>query len=241
MGTASFVIVTNGRRFLGLAVLLVLMTMISGCAGGSLPAHVVDGPSSAGVRQADITVLSGADTIDLARTVGTASLYRVATAKGNGTVPSAKATHAGVDIHLTHLGSGHGSNLSVLLAPGVDWSIRLAGGATDERLDLSRLEVSDVTVPAGVSHLSMRLPAPRGTSNISVAGGASAFDVVAPMGVTVRIDFIGGAGRATLDGVQHSGLAGNTTLTSSGSATTGSIDVTCPGGIGSFTLTRDSA
>jgi hypothetical protein len=221
-------------------VLLVLMTMISGCAGGSLPSHVVDGPSSVGVRAAEVTVLSGADTIDIARTLGTASLYRVATAKGNGTIPSAKETPAGVDIRLTSIGSGRGTNLSVQLALGVDWSIRLAGGATDERFNLSRLDVSSVRVPAGVSRLSMRLPTPRGTSNISVGGGASVFDVVAPVGVTVRIDFLGGAGHATLDGVQHSGLAGNTTLTSPGSATTGSIDVTCPGGIGSFTLTRDS-
>jgi hypothetical protein len=58
--------------------------------------------------------------------------------------------------------------------------------------------------------------------------------------VTVRIDFIGGAGSATLDGVQHTGLAGSTTATSSGSGRTGSINVTCSGGIGSFTLTRDS-
>jgi hypothetical protein len=163
------VIVANRRRFLGVVALLVVMTKISGWAGASTPSHVVDGPLSTGIHRAEITVLSGANTIDIAWTSGATSLYRVATAKGNGTVPSVKEIHGGMGIHLTSIGSGHGSNLSVQLAPGVDWSIRLAGGARGERLDLSRLDVSSVDVLAGVSHLSMRLPAPRVISDIALA------------------------------------------------------------------------
>jgi hypothetical protein len=231
-------IVTRSRWYPGAAVLLGLMTTASGHAGGSLPSHVVDGPSAMGVHRATLALLSGASTVDISSASGTASLYRVSTAKNDAAVPWAKDSRGNVEVHLSNVGTGHGANLSVRLAPQVNWGIRLAGGATDERLNLSDLVVSSLSVPAGVSDLSIRLGNPHGTSTISVAGGASVLDVVAPASVTVRIDFIGGAGSASLDGVGHSGLSGNTVLTSPGTSSTGSINITCPGGIGNFTLTR---
>jgi hypothetical protein len=234
-------IVMRSRWFPGIAVLLGLMTIASGRAGTALPSHVVDGPSAIGVHRATLAVLSGANTVDISRTSGTAALYRVSTAKNDGAAPWAKGSRGNVDVHVSNVGAGRGANLSVRLAPQVNWGIRLAGGATDERLDLSDLVVSSLSVPAGVSDLSIRLGVSNGTSTISVAGGASVPNVVAPASVTVRIDFIGGAGSASLDGVGHSGLSGNTVLASPGSSPTGSIDITCPGGIGNFTLTRSSS
>jgi hypothetical protein len=213
------------------------MALRSGPAQAAPPSHVVVGPSAFGIHQARISVLSGTNTVEISRTFGTTSLYRITTARGNGAVPSVKDTHRSVGVHLTGIGSGHGTNLSAQLAPKVAWSIRLAGGASAERLDLSELDISSVSVPAGVSHLSIRLPTPQATSAITVSG-ASQFDLIAPAAVTVRIDFIGGSGNATLDGMPHTGLAGNTVLTSAGSTTAGTINVTCLGGIGSFTLTR---
>jgi hypothetical protein len=216
-----------------------LVTLLAGCSSGSLPTRVVGGPSDMGVRHGDLSILSGANSVAIARTSGSSSLYRVATASGNGSVPTVNDAHENVDVRLMGIGSGHGANLSVQLAPGVEWSIRLAGGASKERLDLSHLNVGHVAVAAGVSDLSIRMPARRTTSTISVAGGASAFDLIAPASVSVHIDFVGGAGEATLDGVRHSGLGGRSVLTSAGSAQSGTINVTCPGGIGAFTLTRD--
>jgi hypothetical protein len=233
-------IVAHSKWYAGSVLLLGLMTIAAGRADGSLPSHVVDGPSAIGVHRATLAVLSGANAIDITRASGTSALYRVTTAKNDGVVPSARDSRGNVDVHLSNVGTGHGANLSVRLAPRVNWGIRLAGGATDERLDLSNLVVSSLSVPAGVSDLDIRLGIPHGTSTIAVAGGASVLDVVAPASVTVRIDFVGGAGSASLDGVGHSGLPGNTMLTSPGTLTTSGINITCPGGIGTFILTRSS-
>ena len=234
-------IVTHSGWYPGIVLFLGLVTIAPGRASGSSPSHVVDGPSAIGVHRATLEVLSGADTVDISRTSGSAALYQLSTAKNDGAAPWAKDSRGNVSVHLSNVGVGHGANLSVRLAPQVTWAIRLAGGATDERLNLSDLLVSSLSVPAGVSDLSIRLGVPDGTSTISVAGGASVLDVVAPASVAVRIDFIGGAGSASLDGVGHSGLYGNTVLASPGSLTTSSINITCPGGIGNFTLTRSSA
>jgi hypothetical protein len=73
---------------------------------------------------------------------------------------------------------------------------------------------ADVT--AGTSQLVMRLPRPRGTVTIVLAGGASQVSLSAPAGVPARLVLSGGAATATLAGQTTAGVAGGTVLTAPG-------------------------
>jgi hypothetical protein len=61
---------------------------------------------------------------------------------------------------------------------------------------------------AGSQIIDLTLPRPRATVPVLLAGGASLFLLRAPAGVPVRVTAAGGAGTVSLDGAEHTGVAG---------------------------------
>jgi hypothetical protein len=139
-----------------------------------------------------------------------------------------------------HATAGGGPALvTVVLSSKVHWSVRLAGGANDESVDLTGGPGGDVEFSAGTSRASVALPAAKGTQRVVLGGGAAQFDVRLAGDAPVRVAAAGGAGSVTIDGVTHSGVAGGSMWTPDGwSAATDRYDIDATSGVSTLTVSR---
>ena len=232
-----------GQRFAVTAAIIALCTLalvlILSAAGvapwdhGPAASHTASLPLD-GRPRAELAVLSGATSI----TIGTArmpgELVRASTPDGTGSVPVLAVS--GGTVGLTLRGSGPGGGgaaaVTIMLNRGVAWRLALGGGAsrTAVFLGAGRLRGADLT--AGSSQVTMRLPRPRGTVMIVLAGGASQVTLSAPAGVPARLALDGGASIATLAGRTTTGIAGGTVLTAPGWARAADrYDIEAPAGV----------
>jgi hypothetical protein len=125
--------------------------------------------------------------------------------------------------------------LVLRLAQNVTWRLELDGGASTVRLDLGHGLFSGVDVSAGVSSLTMRLPAPHGTVPITIGGGASSVHVRLAGRPPVRATLGGGAGRVSLYGHATSGVAGGRRFQTPGwNRATDRLDLDCTAGVSSL-------
>jgi hypothetical protein len=208
----------------------------AGCSSGGpaaapAGAHVATVPLAGHGRGAELDVLGGATSI----TVGTArlggDLLRVSTPAGAGIRPDLVSGHA-VRLFLDSTGTGGPAAVRVTLNSGVAWRLAFAGGSAQTSMFLGRGQLRGADFAAGSSQLTMRLPRPRGTVTIVLAGGASRVTVAAPAGVPARLSLDGGAGSTTLGGRSHSGVAGGTVLTAPGwSGAADRYDIQAPAGV----------
>jgi hypothetical protein len=215
---------------------LVLAVLLSAAGfapwdGHAAAPHRVSVPLG-GRQRADLAVLSGATSI----TIGTAAgpLISASTPDTAGSVPVLAVSGGTVQLTLRDSGAGGGgpAAVTVRLNPGVAWRLTLSGGASQTAVFLGtgRLRGADLT--AGSSQVTMRLPRPRGTVRIVLAGGASQVTLTAPAGVPARLALDGGASTATLSGRTRAGLAGGTVLTAPGWARAANrYDIEAPAGV----------
>ena len=80
---------------------------------------------------------------------------------------------------------------------GLDWRVRLGaeaplaidfeGGASENRLDLTRLPVRDLRIKTGASSTWVTLPASAGETQVRVNTGAASVNLLVPDGVAARI------------------------------------------------------
>lgn len=200
--------------------------------------NIVSGGRVGGDR-AELDVVSGATTVTVASADLHGSLYRVSTPDNAAVAPTATQDGGIISVGLTSTGRSGPATLRILVSSGVDWRIRLDGGATEESVDLSHARLAELDFGAGASHIDAVLPRPHGTVPVTMSGGASSFQLHLPDGVPVRVRFTGGASSATVDGTVHQGIAGGTTIDGadwSGAADRYEIDNTA--GVSDLTLDR---
>ena len=87
----------------------------------------------------------------------------------------------------------------IRLNPGVSLTVRLQGGASRSRMDLSALRVQDLEVDVGASEASIRFPEGAGTTQARIRGGAARLTLEIPPGVAARIDTRLGASSTNID------------------------------------------
>ena len=73
-------------------------------------------------------------------------------------------------------------------------SLNVQTGATEARLDLSSLRVSNIEMSVGAATTSVRLPEKAGLTTMHVSGGASTITLDIPQGVAARIQHHGHVG-----------------------------------------------
>jgi len=78
-------------------------------------------------------------------------------------------------------------------------SLSFKTGATDARLDLSALHVSDIDMSVGAASTWIRLPQAAGTTTARIAGGASTITLEVPQGVAAQIRHRGGLSTVNVD------------------------------------------
>jgi hypothetical protein len=205
---------------------------------GPAPApHTVSVPLG-GQQRAELAVLSGATSITVGTAVMPGQLVRVSTPDAAGSVPVLAVSGGTVQLTLRGTAAGGGpAAVRVTLNPGVAWRLTLSGGAsqTSVFLGAGRLRGADLT--AGSSQVTMRLPRPRGTVRIVLAGGASQVRLSAPAGIPARLALDGGASTATLAGQTTTGIAGGTVLTAPGWAGAADrYDIEAPAGVSDISV-----
>jgi hypothetical protein len=93
----------------------------------------------------------------------------------------------------------HPTRGQIELCGQIPWSIRGHMGMSHVVADLEDLELTDLEVSAGMSHVEMRLPRPKQTVRIRIGGGASDVELIRPTGVPVRVHIGGGASKLAID------------------------------------------
>jgi hypothetical protein len=248
-----------GMRWLGVAVAVVLLGAVAGCAGVRVndlhpPTSTVIAPSGlapnglspiasaplAGRSAAQLHVVGGFTTIDVTAGVIGNDLFRATTAPGSGQIPVASVTGDVVTVaeHGTSTSNGV-ATIQIVVNPLATWSVSLDGGASVAVIDLSGARVAGVDVTQGVSSLELTLPAPQGTTQLALAAGASQVRVNLHGTEPVRATLSSGAGSVTIDGSTTSGIAAGSTFASPGWATAPDrVDIACSAGVGSVVVDR---
>jgi hypothetical protein len=201
--------------------------------------HVLSG-SRSHRSAATLDVVSGVTSVVVTAGTGAGLLYQVRTPAGSGIRPLATLDGGTLRVGQASDGTRSGvPTIDVRLARSVRWTINLDGGATTERIDMTKGALSSLTFGAGVAMASARLPSPVGTMTLTLAGGATQLHVVAPPGAPVRVRAVGGASPVSLDGLVHTGVAGGSVFADPNWATTHNrytIDLTA--GVSDFRLSR---
>ena len=161
--------------------------------------------TTTGTAQELSTLMGSVDTGRLVFTRGAAhltigvngsmdDLYR---ARFEGRVPDVKTN--GGTVTVRYRMSVHPTRGEIELCGQIPWSIRGHMGMSDVVADLEDLELTDLEVSAGMSHVEMRLPRPKQTVRIRIGGGASDVELIRPTGVPVRVRIGGGVSKLAID------------------------------------------
>jgi hypothetical protein len=201
--------------------------------------HVVTGRSG-GVRDvATFELINGADVVRIGvRDLG-ADLFRVSTPDDAKVAPSVTADRSTVVAGLRDTGLAGPAVITVELSDDVAWNVRLAGGATEETVDLTGGRGGNVDFSAGTSRAVVALPAATGTQRVTMSGGASQFAVRLAGNAPARVAAKGGAGSVTVDGETHTGVAGGSVWTPGDWAVADSrYDIDATAGVATMTVAR---
>jgi hypothetical protein len=232
----------HGR--LAVAVLLPAVVLLASCGWYRPEAHIRSiGHTVSGNRdgrtEATFEVINGADVVRVRAADLDDDLYRMSTSDDAKVRPSVQVDGDTVLAGLAGTGRGGPAIVDIVLSDAVMWHIRLAGGATEEVIDLTAGRPGVVEFSAGTNRAEVSLPVAKATVRVVMSGGASQFLVHLAGDAPVRVRAAGGAGTVTVDGVSRSGVAGGTTITPDGwTAADNRYDIDATAGVSTLTVDR---
>ncbi|GAA1761594.1 hypothetical protein GCM10009681_35930 [Luedemannella helvata] len=247
----------HGKSYgLVLVVLVALIALAAGCdanrpADGRLfgphanPGSPTAAPHAVAVARDDrdaavLDVVSGATTVTVRAADLGDTLARASTPDDSALAPSIVETDADLQVHLADTGLTGPEALVVELNKDVAWRLRFSGGATEVTVDgAMAARVDGVDLASGVTRAELGLPAPHGTTQVRVAGGASDVAVHLPSGPPAKVSIGGGAATVKVDGATHSGVSAGTVFAPSGwDAADDRFDIAATSGVSTLTVDR---
>jgi hypothetical protein len=196
-----------------------------------------------GRTRASLDVLTGTTVL----TIGTASfgpggpLLTVTTPAGTPVPQLSKSNPDGTangNGPLVDLTAPNTPAVTVTLNAAVSWQINLDGGASRTDVDLTGGQLSGISFNAGSSLVTLALPRPHGNVPVQMVGGASDFQLSLPNGVPAQVTAGGGASEVSLEGQQHTGVAGGSVFTTAGwSPGVTGFDIDATAGVSTITVT----
>lgn len=215
------------KRWLGLAGVAAVATLAA-CSSTASAANTVTltapraATLTAGERPgATLDVLTGTSALSIdVGNPGTGALLRASTPRG-GPLPHLRETSSAANGQpgqgtVVELSAPGASAVTVTLSTDVAWRLVLRGGSTRTTADLRGGRVTGIAFLAGSDVISLALPRPDGRVPVRLAGGASQFLLSLPPGGQARVTAAGGAGKISLEGTDHVGVAGGSVLTTPG-------------------------
>jgi hypothetical protein len=215
-----------------------------GVPAPAITSHTVS-MAAGGRTRASLDVLTGTTVL----TIGTASFgpggsLLTVTTPGGAPVPllSASDPDGTGNGTLVDLSAPNAPAVTVTLNAGVSWQIDLDGGATRTDVDLRGGQLSGIAFNAGSNLVTLALPRPHGSVPVQMVGGASDFQLSLPTGVPARVTAGGGASEVSLEGQEHTGVAGGSVFSTTGWApgVTG-FDIDATAGVSQITVTARSS
>ncbi|MGW1062689.1 hypothetical protein [Micromonospora rubida] len=161
----------------------------------------------AGRDRAEFELVDGLTTFNLRTDDLGEDLYRITSPAGGGVVPRPETVGDGVRLRMAGSGTGGPGVVGVVLNSRVTWRLRLAGGVTEQVLDLTRGRLSGVELAAGATRTDLRLPRVTGTLTVRMSAGADQLVVRVPGSVPARVRLGAGAGSVTVYDGHRSGVA----------------------------------
>jgi hypothetical protein len=201
--------------------------------------HTVRGAAAPGTDRATFELVNGSDVVRVHVADLAGDLFRVSTPDNANVAPAVDVSDTTVVAALHGTGLPGPAVVEVQLSNDVRWSVRLAGGASDESVDLTGGSGGDVDFAAGTSRASVALPAASGTQRVVMSGGANQFLVRLGGTAPVRVAASGGASVVTVDGATQTGVAGGSIWTpTEWTSATDRFDIAATAGVSSLTVER---
>lgn len=203
-----------GLLFAGLLIIAAVALATGAWFGGSEPPARSQTLAQAleGARSANVMVRFGAGNLDVGALQGEGQLasmtyqgppwsqpearYRVRDGQGQLTY---SVRHSGPPFQLPFGRDGGKSQMDLLLSPDVPLSLDIQEGASDGRLDLSQLRVTNLQLQTGASHINVVMPSSAGNTSAVIKGCAATIDVEVPPGVAAQIQYEGGLSSVNID------------------------------------------
>ncbi|WP_305786819.1 hypothetical protein [Symbioplanes lichenis] len=175
--------------------------------------HLATGPLR-GRTTGELTVSDAASRVVVRLVSLPDQLYRVSTPAGSGLVPRVTVRGGKVRVRLGTTGADGPDVVEVLLNRSVRWDLRLPAGAGEKHLDLAAGRLRRVTLGSAAGLVSVRLPRPRGSVPLVVAGPVGELSVAAPAGTAIRLRLRAGAGALSVPWSRRTTAGPRTVLTS---------------------------
>ncbi|MFC0533810.1 hypothetical protein [Phytohabitans kaempferiae] len=222
---------------MGVAVFAVA-TMYRQVVDGDGLSHTIAAPVN-GRSEAELELASGAAAVTVRSTDLGDDLFQVTTPDDDEAVPRATIQGNRVTVRMTSSDGEGATAVEVRLNTRVTWQLVFSGGADRQTVDLSGGKLSGLEMPAGATRLELTLPKPEGTVPIRLGGGLDELLLHAPAGVHTRVKAVKGATNVTLDRLNRSRVAPDTTFTPNGwDQAKARYDVTAAQGVGTLKLDR---
>jgi hypothetical protein len=203
------------------------------------PDHTVRGPAFSG-DQASFELVDGSDTVTVVVADLDGTMFEMSTPEQAKAAPVVDVDGSAVVAGLRGTGRAGPAAVTVTLSDEIRWTVRLSGGATGERVDLTGGPGGDIDFVAGTSRAEAALPAAPGTQRITMSGGADQFVVRLAGDAPARVAATGGAASVTIDGRLHTGVPADATWTPDTWATaTSRYDINATAGVSTMTVTHD--
>ncbi|MFI7602932.1 hypothetical protein [Actinoplanes sp. NPDC049681] len=212
-----------------------------GQAAPSDPDNVVRGGAGYSTQPHTFQLVDGSDVVRVSVADLGGELFHVATPGDSKVTPAVDADGTSVTARLRDTRRDGPAIVTVVLSRDVRWQVRLAGGASDEAVDLTGgSNGGDVELTAGTSKAELSLPAASGTERISVSSGASQLLVHLAGSAPVRVAIRDGAGDVTIDGQTHAGVAAGTVFSPpTWDAAKDRFDLDASSGVSELTVSRN--
>ncbi|WP_431883700.1 hypothetical protein [Micromonospora gifhornensis] len=165
----------------------------------------------AGRERATFELVDGVTRFELRMADLGQELYRITSPAESDARPRPELTADRLRLRMQQLADGPGE-VEVLLNARVTWQVRITGGTTERRLDLTGGRLSGVEFAGGATRTELRLPRTRGTAVVRVTGGVNVFDVTVAGGAPVRVRANAGAGDVQVYDERRDGVPAGTVL-----------------------------
>ncbi|MEU6023785.1 hypothetical protein [Micromonospora sp. NPDC047134] len=179
-------------------------------AAAETPQEVRTAPL-AGRERATFELIDGVTRFELRLADLGEQLYRISSPADSDARPRPEVAADRLRLRLEQVGDGPGE-VEVLLNARVSWDLRITGGTTQRRLDLTAGRVSGLEFAGGATRTELRLPRTRGGMVVRVTGGVNVLDVTVAGGAPVRVRAAAGAGDVRVYDEQHGGVPAGTVL-----------------------------
>lgn len=92
-----------------------------------------------------------------------------------------------------------GAEWTLELNEQIPLTLKIEGGASDNRLDMSNLQIKELHIETGASATKLTLPSSAGQTNAEISCGAGGVEVRVPAGVAARIEAHSGLAEVKVD------------------------------------------